>query len=58
MDTYLQIKQAAALLGVSRQSVHAWINAGRLTTSTIAGRRVIQHDHKFDALAARQRARQ
>ena len=47
---YLQVKQAAVLLGVSRQSVHTWINRKRLATVEIAGRRLVVQDGQFKAL--------
>lgn len=50
MLMYLQVKQAATLLGVSRQSIHAWINSGKLGTSVLAGRRLVLQDDRFKAL--------
>lgn len=47
---YLSIKQAAKLLRASRQSVHSWINAGKLSTTVIAGRRCIIEDELFKAI--------
>ena len=40
MATY-RIKQAAELLGVSDDTVRRWADAGRVSTSTESGRRVI-----------------
>lgn len=47
---YLQVKQAAAALGVSRQWVHTLINRGALGTATIAGRRFVVEDDRYKAL--------
>lgn len=44
---YVQFKDAATMLGVSRQTVHAMTRARRLNTRRIAGWRMIVVDGKF-----------
>lgn len=53
---YLQITQAAKLLGVTRQWVHELINRGEIGTSKIAGRRFVLDDERFRTLR-RERAK-
>lgn len=47
---YLQIGVAAKMLGMSRQWLHALIERGAVSVSTIAGRRVVVDDEQFRAL--------
>lgn len=47
---YLQITAAAKILGMSRQWLHALINRGEVSVSTIAGRRVVLEDEQFRSL--------
>ena len=47
---YLNLKQAAKILGVSRQWVHVLLEQKKLNTVEIAGRRVIIHDQLFRAM--------
>jgi len=47
---FLQIKQAAKLLDVSRQWVHELINRGEIATGEVAGRRFVLQDDRFEAL--------
>ena len=54
-EMYLQVKQAAALLDVSRQSIHAWIMKGHLGTALVAGRRFVLQDDRFKAIKQRRK---
>jgi predicted site-specific integrase-resolvase len=47
---YLNPKQAAAALKMSRQWLYELINRGEIGTSEIAGRRLILEDERFKAL--------
>ena len=47
---YMQIKDAAAKLGFSRQWTHVLIDQGKLNTTMLAGRRVVIADKAFQAL--------
>jgi len=53
---YLQIKQAAKRLGVSRQWIHELINRGEIGTSNVAGRRFVLDDERFKALIRSRKA--
>ena len=55
MPSY-RIREAADLLGVSDDTVRRWIDGGRLSTSTYAGRQVV--DGAELAAFARQRAQE
>ena len=46
---YIQIKQAADLLNMSRQWLYILIQRGDITTKSIAGRDVVIDDAKFRA---------
>ena len=50
---YLQLTQAAAHLNCSRQWVHMLIEAGKLSTTTIAGHRLVIEDELFRAMSRR-----
>ena len=44
---YYSVKEVSELKGVSRQSVHNDIRAGKLTVETVVGRYVIANDNKL-----------
>ena len=47
---YIMVKDAAARLKVSRQWVNTLINNGKISTTVLAGRRVVISDKAFIAL--------
>jgi len=47
---YLNPKQAAVLLNMSRQWLYELINRGEIGTTEIAGRRVVLDDERFKAI--------
>ena len=52
---YMQIKDAAAKLGFSRQWTHVLIDQGKLNTTVLAGRRVVIADKAFLAMERERR---
>ena len=47
---YLNPKQAADLLNMSRQWLYELINRGEIGTTEIAGRRFVLEDERFDTM--------